>query len=122
RAGQISLHEGFVPNDEGEVFFKAADVLCLPYRNIYQSGLVFLAPRFGLPIVSTDVGSMREFVQDRMGIVARSADVAGIREALREFFASRERFRPEDIRVEAQKYQWKHICRDLVPLYSARAA
>ncbi len=117
RTVQISLHEGFVPNEEGEVFFKAADVLCLPYRNIYQSGLVFLAPRFGLPIVSTNVGSMSEFIAEDTGVIAQTNDVAGIRDALRLFFERIDRFQRDRIAAHAQKYRWSEICRQLVPFY-----
>ena len=39
----------FVPDHEIEIYFKAADVLVLPYRFIYQSGPLFLAYNFGLP-------------------------------------------------------------------------
>ena len=35
---------------------KAADVIALPYKEIFQSGVLFLAYTFGLPVVATDVG------------------------------------------------------------------
>ena len=33
----------FVPDEETELYFKAADVLVLPYTHIFQSGVLFLA-------------------------------------------------------------------------------
>lgn len=119
RSDDIQLHEGFVSNEEGEVFFKASNVLCLPYRNIYQSGLVFLAPRFGLPIVTTDVGSMREFIGEDMGLIARSNDVPGIRDALTAFFGRQENFQKEHIQQVGRKYRWETICRSLLPYYQS---
>ena len=118
RRRDIQLHEKFIPNDEVEIFFKAADVLCLPYRRIYQSGLVFLAPRFGLPMVSSAAGALREFVGES-GIVAASDDAGGIRDALREFFATQELFEREEIARRARKYAWENICREIATLYSA---
>jgi D-inositol-3-phosphate glycosyltransferase len=53
----------YIPDQQIEVFFKAADVLVLPYIHIFQSGVLFLSYQFGLPAVCTDVGSMREEVQ-----------------------------------------------------------
>ena len=38
------------------LFFKAADVLVLPYRHIYQSGVLFLGYSFGLPVLAADRG------------------------------------------------------------------
>jgi glycosyltransferase involved in cell wall biosynthesis len=119
RQADIRLHERAIPNEEVEVFFKGCDVLCLPYRNIYQSGLIFLGSRFGLPMITTDVGSLSEFVADGMGLTTKTNDAAGIREALMEFFAPSTRFRREDIMTRAQKYRWDRICRALVPLYES---
>lgn len=117
---RVHLHERFIPNEEVEVFFKACDVLCLPYRNIYQSGLVFLGPRFGIPMITTDVGSLREFVGDGLGVVSRTNDATGLAEALREFLATPELFSRDVIMERSEKYLWTHVCRELVPLYSGR--
>jgi len=113
----IHLHEGFLPNEDVEVFFKSADVMALPYRNIYQSGVVFLCFNFGLPIVATDVGSFREFVEDDMGIIANTNDAEGMADALRHFFKNQHSFQREEIAERARKYRWDKICKTLVPLY-----
>lgn len=122
RRKDVHLHERFIPNGEAEVFFKACDVLCLPYRNIYQSGLVFLGPRFGIPMVTTDVGALREFVGDDLGIVSRTNDAAGIADALGAFLAAPDRFPRAEILNRAQKYRWTSVCRELVPLYASRSS
>ena len=43
RTGRIMLRADYIPDEETEIYFKAADVLVLPYRSIYQSGVLFLA-------------------------------------------------------------------------------
>ena len=40
--GRILLKAEYISDEETEVYFKAADVLVLPYRYIYQSGVLFL--------------------------------------------------------------------------------
>ena len=119
RRAEVRIFERFIPNEEAEVFLKACDVLCLPYRHIYQSGVVFLGPRFGIPMVTTDVGSLREFVGDGLGVVSRANDAAGLAEALAAILAAPGRFPRNDIIERAGKYRWTAVCRDLVPLYSA---
>jgi glycosyltransferase involved in cell wall biosynthesis len=121
RQKDIHFHEGFIQNDEVEVFFKACDVLCLPYRNIYQSGLVFLGPRFGIPMITTDVGSLREFVGNDLGLVTQTNDAAGIAEALKKFLTAPGRFSPQAILQQAQKYRWVNVCRELAPLYAGHS-
>ena len=117
RRQDIHLHEGFLPNEKVEVFFKSADVLALPYRNIYQSGLVFLCYHFGLPIVATDVGSLREFIGRDMGVIAERNDPEGLADALVRFFDVQDRFKPEEIMEKGKKFKWDSICKPLVPLY-----
>ena len=118
RRCDVQIYEQFVPNDEAEIFFKAADVLCLPYRNIYQSGLVFLGPRFGVPMVVSDVGAMKEFVEGRFGIASSTNDCAGIKDALEQFFEFPERFSREQILDRAKELRWSSVCAELSPVYS----
>lgn len=117
RKDAIALYDRFIPNDEVELYFKSCDVLVLPYRNIYQSGLIFLAMRFGTPVVATNVGQLRDFVEDDMGIVTASNDVAGLRCALQQFFAQREKFSRAAICARGEKYRWDRICQSIKTLY-----
>lgn len=117
----IRLHMQHIPDEDVEQFFKSSDVLCLPYRNIYQSGLVFLAPRFGLPIICTDVGNLRAFVGDGgIGLVSASNDAAGLATAIEEFFLQPDRFRRSDVRQKVLPYRWETICSHLAPYYLDR--
>jgi hypothetical protein len=54
--GQVIQKIQFIPDEEMELYLKAGDVLVLPYKEIFQSGVLFLAYSFGLPVVATDVG------------------------------------------------------------------
>src|SRR5262249_40362199 len=53
---QIIERIDHIPDEEVELYFKAADVLIVPYVHIFQSGVPFLAYSFGLPVIATDVG------------------------------------------------------------------
>jgi D-inositol-3-phosphate glycosyltransferase len=87
--GQVILRIQFIPDDEVEVYLKAADVLVLPYKEIFQSGVLFLAYAFGLPVVATDVGSFREeIVEGSTGFLCRPGDPAEMAKAIETYFAS----------------------------------
>ena len=58
-AQRAKWSEGFVPTEDVWRYFQGADFLVVPYRHIDQSGVVFMALATGLPIVATDVGSLR---------------------------------------------------------------
>ena len=87
--GRVLLRADFIPDDETEVYFKAADVLVLPYRHIYQSGVLFLGHSFGLPVLAADVGSLKdEIVEGKTGFVFRPEDPADLAKAIERYFAS----------------------------------
>jgi glycosyltransferase involved in cell wall biosynthesis len=117
RRDHIRIDARLIPNEEVEVLFKGCDVLCLPYRNIYQSGLFFLGSRFGIPIVATNVGSLAEFVSPAAGLITRTNDAGGVRAALEEFLASSGRFNRNEIASAAEQYRWHRTCRAILPLY-----
>jgi D-inositol-3-phosphate glycosyltransferase len=86
---QIILKIQFIPDEEMELYLKAADVLVLPYKEIFQSGVLFLAYSFGLPVVATDVGSFREeIVEGRTGFLCQPGDPAELAKAIEKYFAS----------------------------------
>lgn len=86
---QIMLRMNFIPDDEVELYFKAADVLVLPYKEIFQSGVLFLAYAYGLPVVATDVGSFgEEIVEGRTGFLCKAGDPAEMARAIEKYFAS----------------------------------
>jgi glycosyltransferase involved in cell wall biosynthesis len=65
----------YIPDEETELYFKAADVLVLPYTRIFQSGVLFLGYSFGLPAIAADVGSLKEEIMEgRTGFVFKRGD------------------------------------------------
>lgn len=87
--GQVLLKAEFIADEEMELYFKAADVLVLPYKEIFQSGILFVAYRFGLPVIATDVGSFREdIIEGRTGFICKAADPGDMAKAVETYFAS----------------------------------
>ncbi|TLY41743.1 MAG: glycosyltransferase family 4 protein [Nitrospirae bacterium] len=87
--GQIIQKIYHIPDEETELYFKAADVLILPYRHIFQSGVLFLGYGFGLPVVAADVGSLREdIIEGKTGFVCRPEDPVDLAKAIETYFSS----------------------------------
>jgi D-inositol-3-phosphate glycosyltransferase len=103
RAGQVVLNADFIPDEETEVYFKAADAVILPYRQIYQSGVLFLGHSFGLPVLAADVGSLKDdIVEGKTGYTFRPEDPVDLARAIQEYFASD---LYEDLNSRRQKIQ-----------------
>jgi len=87
--GVVLLRPDFIPDEETEVYFKAADVLVLPYKHVYQSGVMFLGYSFGLPVLAADVGSLKdEIVEGKTGFVFRPEEPADLVIAIERYFTS----------------------------------
>jgi D-inositol-3-phosphate glycosyltransferase len=102
----------YVPDADTEIYFKAADVLVLPYVHIFQSGVLFLGYNFGLPVIASDVGSLREdIVEARTGFVCKPRDPIDLAKAIETYFSS-ELYRRLDARRQEirnfanEKYSW----------------
>ena len=114
----------FIPVGEVETYFAAADCLVLPYKRIFQSGVIFLAYRFGLPIIATDVGSFREdIIEGVTGFVCKPDDAEDMAEKLQMFFNSnlyhlREQTRAHIMELAEQKYSWSDIGRQTHEVYA----
>ncbi len=79
----------FIADEETEVYFKAADVVVLPYTQVFQSGVLFLAYNFGLPVIATDVGSLRDdIIEGETGYICRPCDATDLAKAIGTYFSS----------------------------------
>ena len=113
-----------VPDEETELYFKAADVLILPYTRVFQSGVLFLGYSFGLPAIVADVGSLKEeIVEGETGLVVRPRDPFHLAKKIVAYFNS-ELFRNlENRRAEIQayaneRYSWGKVADITTSVYS----
>jgi len=87
--GQVIRRIQYIPDEETELYFKAADVLVLPYTHIYQSGVLFLAYSFGLPVIASDVGSFRhDIIEGKTGYLCLPCDAADLANTIETYFES----------------------------------
>lgn len=105
----------FIPDEEVEVYFKAADLLVLPYTLIFQSGVLFLGYSYGLPVLVADVGSLKEeIVVGRTGLVCRAKDSEALAQSIETYFGSDlyrelEQRRPEIRAFANERYSWTRV-------------
>ena len=110
--GRVLLRAVHIPDDETELYFKAADVLVLPYTQVYQSGILFLGYSFGLPILAADVGSLKdEILEGKTGFVFRPEDSVDLATTIERYFASDlfadlDSRRPQIRAYAAERHSW----------------
>lgn len=113
-----------IPDKETEMYFKAADVLIVPYTQIAQSGVPFLAYSFGLPVIATDVGSLREdIIEGKTGFVCRPRDSSDLAKTIiryfdSELFSDLEKRRSEIRQYANERYSWEKVAVITTAVYS----
>jgi len=124
RRGRVLLRADFIPDDETETYFKAADVFVLPYRHVYQSGVLFLGHSFGLPVLAADVGSLKsDIVDGKTGFVFRPEDPDDLARVIERYFASDLytdlNNRRTEIREHAtQRHSWEIVSQITISAYA----
>jgi glycosyltransferase involved in cell wall biosynthesis len=102
----------YIPDEQTEIYFKAADVLILPYTHVFQSGVLFLGYSFGLPVIAADVGSLREdIIEGKTGYIFRPKDAIDLAKTIERYFSSPLfkdlELRRQEIRDHAnERYSW----------------
>ncbi len=117
RKGAISVVDRFVRDDEIPTYFMAADLCAMPYRHIDQSGVVFTAFIFGTPLLVTDVGDFRSYVDERVGLIVPRATERCVSDGLRLFQSTSANYDRDSIRHGSRKYQWQSTVLPLFPVY-----
>jgi len=119
--GTVRFVRRFVTDPEIPSFFRRADLVVLPYREIDQSGVLYTALAFGKPLVLSDVGGFGEVAREHgAGRLVPPGDPDALAEALQELLAdplARERLGAAAARAAAGSYSWDAVASRTVALY-----
>jgi len=82
-AEDVVLRFAYLSAAEAIAYVCACDLVVLPYRRIYQSGVLLWAYSFGRPVLATRVGSFPESIEEgRTGWLVEEEDAVGLQQAL----------------------------------------
>ncbi len=109
---RVIFHNRYIPHQQVENFFNAADIVVQPYKTATQSGVTQVAYHFGKPMLVTDVGGLAEIVpHGRCGYVC-SPDPKEIASALSGFFTQnrKEEFE-KNVAADRERFSWNRFTR-----------
>ena len=120
-SGTVRFVDRFVTDPEIPAYFRRADVVVLPYREIDQSGVLYTALAFGKAIVATSVGGFTEAAErDGVARLVPPEDPGALAEAVDELLGNEgERALLEEAarKAAAGPYSWDAIGRQTMALY-----
>jgi glycosyltransferase involved in cell wall biosynthesis len=110
----------FIGDEELAPYFRRADLVVLPYREIEQSGVLFTALAFGKPLLLSDVGGFGEIAAHGAARVVPPGDPTALRCALRELLDDPDALAALTLRageLARGEYSWEEIARRTLALY-----
>src|SRR5690606_35508610 len=112
-SGKLVCRFGFIPDDELPHYLSAADLIVLPYRQVYQSGVLLLAMSLGCPVIASNIPGMAEIIKnDETGWLFRNEDFENLATTIQQALRSKED--RQKIALNARKcmedqYSWADI-------------
>ena len=116
-------HIRYIADAEVADYYTAADLVVLPYKKIYQSGVILMAMSYGKPVLASDLDGMSEVIEDRVtGFLFRSDDAQDLASKLIAVLADRPQMAAVGARGEdlmRARYGWTQIGRLTAECYRA---
>lgn len=116
----IKLLNRYITDDEVPAIFSASDVCVLPYRSATQSGIISVAYQYNLPVIATDVGGLRETLeQDNTGLIVERINPSELAAKIQYYFENNLKIElSKNIDLFKSKYTWENLAKTILDLYN----
>ncbi len=117
---KVKMFVRYISDSEVTNFFSAADVCVLPYKSATQSGIVGISYHYGVPLIATDVGGLKEMIVPYgTGMMVEKPAQHLLSAAIHDYFAMN--LRPVyEKRIEEYKKiaNWQTLANAIIDFYS----
>jgi glycosyltransferase involved in cell wall biosynthesis len=111
----IILHTKFIPHEDVEHYYCASDLVVLPYKKIYQSGVLMMTLSYERPALVSDLPPLIEVITDNEnGFLFASEDEEDLTDKIIKIISDKEnleKVRLKGIETVNTKYGWDEIGR-----------
>lgn len=114
----IELRTDFIPDDQVNLYFSAADMVVQPYKSATQSGVTQIGYHFNKPMLVTNVGGLSEIIPDgKVGYVVEP-ESGKIADALVDFYRNdRVAEFEENMMEEKKRFSWSNMVQTFESVY-----
>lgn len=120
-ASPVRFVDRFVTDPEIPAYFRRADLVVLPYREIDQSGVLYTALAFGKPMVLSEVGGFPELAEQHGAArLVPPGDASALRNAIDQLLRdepARRELAEAAAHAAAGPFSWDHIAERTLALY-----
>lgn len=106
-ADKVYFADHYIPDQEVENYFSAADMVVQPYKSATQSGVTQVAYHFDKPMLVTRVGGLSEIVDHGKGGYVCSPDSREIADCIADFYThNRKSDFEEHVKLGKRRFSW----------------
>ena len=107
----VRVEDGYIPDQDVEIYFAACDLVVLPYESATQSGIAQIAFGFERPVVVTNTGGLPDVVEhDKTGYVVEPCNPKALAAAVTDFYDRGRREELEsNIKQQADRFSWSKM-------------
>ncbi len=118
----IVVNTNYIEDSKVGLYFSVADVCVLPYRSATQSGISAISYHFEVPMITTNVGGLKETIGDKgTGVIMEDGNPQTIANALEDYFKEENVAQRENmikcIKAEKERLSWKNFVQKLESFY-----
>lgn len=107
------LHTHFISHEDVKYYYCASDLVALPYKKIYQSGVLMMSLSYERPVLVSDLPPLKEVITDSVnGFTFKSEDRDALSAKLNYIFSNTEimdKVAKQGSLDVKEKYDWEHI-------------
>lgn len=120
-ADRVVQHIKYIPNEDVPAYFRAADVVVLPYVKVYNSGVVLRAMDYGAPVIVSDLEPFKEVVEEGVnGAFFANGDPESLADCLKKVLVNDDflsNLRDAARHTIETKYSWEVVGKEMDMVY-----
>jgi beta-1,4-mannosyltransferase len=116
---RIHLSIGFVPDEDLQLYLRAADVVAAPFLEIFTSGSVLLAMSFERAVIAPRRGCVTDVLDETGGILYDADDPQGLEGALRVAMSADLEAMGRHNSTDLDRFDWSRVAEATRDVYGA---
>lgn len=119
----IDLHIRYIPDKDVATFYRSADLVVLPYRRIYQSGVLLMAMSYSIPVLASDLEGMVEIISEGVnGYIFENGNIEQLSFKLINILSNpieADKVALHSTEFVKTNHSWNHVGRETFKAYSS---
>lgn len=115
---RLLIHDEWIPDDEVQLYLRAADVVVIPRQGVLNSGNVVLGFTFGRPVVGPDEGVIGEVLREMGNPVHEPGNPKALAEALEKALSLQSELGEQNRGYALDRRDWGRVGSNHVEFYA----